>query len=53
MVEYGEQNLLAYAVHPCGHVTALGSAMPKEFHHSTCLKCFHTNLGADLIASAL
>jgi len=33
MVEYGEQGLLAYAVHPCGHITALGSGMPKDMHH--------------------
>jgi NAD(P)-dependent dehydrogenase (short-subunit alcohol dehydrogenase family) len=32
MAEYGEQGLLAYAVHPCGAVTALGSAMPKDLH---------------------
>jgi NAD(P)-dependent dehydrogenase (short-subunit alcohol dehydrogenase family) len=33
MVDYGDQGILAYAVHPCGHATALGSGMPKQFQH--------------------
>lgn len=33
MAEYGEEGLLAYSVHPCSHVTALASALPKDLHH--------------------
>lgn len=34
MVEHGDQGLLTYALHPCGHVTELGKGMPKDLHHS-------------------
>jgi NAD(P)-dependent dehydrogenase (short-subunit alcohol dehydrogenase family) len=38
MVEYGDQGLLAFSVHPCGALTELGTGMPKDFHASeSCL----------------
>jgi NAD(P)-dependent dehydrogenase (short-subunit alcohol dehydrogenase family) len=33
MVDYGEQGLLAYSVHPCGAVTELAKGMPEWMHH--------------------
>jgi NAD(P)-dependent dehydrogenase (short-subunit alcohol dehydrogenase family) len=33
MVEYGEQGLLSYAVHPGGVMTELASKMPANTHH--------------------
>jgi NAD(P)-dependent dehydrogenase (short-subunit alcohol dehydrogenase family) len=53
MVEYGEQDLLAYAAHPCGHATALGSVMPEELHSCTCFQSLLIEQIADLIASTL
>lgn len=32
MVEYGEEGLLAYSVHPCGTATELGLGMPERMH---------------------
>ncbi|EXJ63621.1 uncharacterized protein A1O5_11382 [Cladophialophora psammophila CBS 110553] len=33
MKEYGDQGLLAYAVHPGGVKTEVGTAMPEHMHH--------------------
>lgn len=33
-VDYGEQGLLAYSVHPGGIMTELASSMPENMHHS-------------------
>jgi hypothetical protein len=32
MVDYGEEGLLAYTVHPCGAPTELGLGMPEKMH---------------------
>jgi NAD(P)-dependent dehydrogenase (short-subunit alcohol dehydrogenase family) len=32
MIDYGEQGLLAYSVHPCGAATELGLGMPERMH---------------------
>jgi NAD(P)-dependent dehydrogenase (short-subunit alcohol dehydrogenase family) len=45
MVEYGDQGLLAFSVHPSGALTELGAGMPKNFHASE--SCFHSRCEMD------
>jgi NAD(P)-dependent dehydrogenase (short-subunit alcohol dehydrogenase family) len=45
MVEYGDQGLLAFSVHPCGALTELGTGMPKNFHASE--SCLHSTCDMD------
>ena len=38
-VEYGEQGVVAFSVHPGAIITNLASGMPKEMHHCENLRC--------------